>query len=405
MAFLSGSVSFSRYRVVGGSPKRLDENLMEKLRGHVIGKQRVQRSDREEVGWIGGRHILDREFDVEKNVILDCLHFGLRIDSARIPPDLLRAYVQQEYDSLRRTKGKAENGESGEARNAARLRRQAVDAARRRADEEIKQGRYQGMKQVPILWDTRDDILFVGSASPAVFERLYPIFRETFDRRLEPLSAGGMAHQFAESAGLARRLENLAAARVVGHPDGNGHGGPYWTASDPSSRDYLGNEFLLWLWHSLAEESDTLALADKSETAVMLVKRLTLDCPWAEFGRIAVTAEGPSRLAESLVAARTGKLPRSAGLILSRQDEQYEFTLQAETMSVSGAVLPPIEGAESGQARVEERVEQVRHLSRTIDLLYQSFLARRLSSEWADCQAAMTRWLTTSREAPLLATA
>mgnify|MGYP003343166066 CR=1 FL=1 len=37
------------------------------------------------------------------------------------------------------------------------------EEARRRADEEIKQGRYQGMKQVPILWDTRDDILFVSN--------------------------------------------------------------------------------------------------------------------------------------------------------------------------------------------------------------------------------------------------
>jgi len=45
MSFISGSVSFSRFRVIGGSPKRLDDNLMEKFRSHAIGKQRTLRKD------------------------------------------------------------------------------------------------------------------------------------------------------------------------------------------------------------------------------------------------------------------------------------------------------------------------------------------------------------------------
>ena len=39
---------------------------------------------------------------------------------------------------------------------------------------------------------------------------------------------------------------------------------------DENNRDYFGNEFLLWLWYVLENESDTLKLADKSEAAVML---------------------------------------------------------------------------------------------------------------------------------------
>src|SRR5437867_3273752 len=105
MSFLSGSVSFSRFHVVGGSPKRLDDALLEKLRAHAIGSQKVQRSDDVEVGWAGGRHLLDRTFDEERNVVLDCLHFGLRLDTARIPADLMRAYIEMELESL-----KAENG-------------------------------------------------------------------------------------------------------------------------------------------------------------------------------------------------------------------------------------------------------------------------------------------------------
>ena len=107
MAFLSGSVSFSRFEVVGGSPKRLDEQLLDKLRSKVIGKQRVQRPDHVEIGWVGGRHLLDRQFDVEKNILLECLHFGFRIDSASPPADLMRAYVEMELESLLKEGGNA----------------------------------------------------------------------------------------------------------------------------------------------------------------------------------------------------------------------------------------------------------------------------------------------------------
>jgi hypothetical protein len=386
MGFLSGSVSFSRFSVIGGSPKRLDDNLMDKFRAHAIGKQKVMRSDREETGWIGGRHLLDREFGVEKNVILDCLHFGLRIDSARVPPDLLRAYVQQEFDAVRE-----KHGGNGNGRSLARLRKQATEAARHRAEQEIKEGRFRSQRQFPILWDTRNDVLFVAAAQPAVIERLQRIFRETFDKRLEPLTAGRAGYQWADQAGQSRRIESARPACFVPHPDGNGHAEVFWATKDPASRDYLGNEFLLWLWHTLSEETDSISLSDQGEAAVVIVKHITVECPWAQFGRAVITADGPSRLAESRRAIATGKLPRRIGLLVTRQEEQYEFILQAETLTVSAAVLPPVE--ENGRTRVEERVEQVRHLSATVDLLFQSFLARRLSSDWPSDLERIAQWL------------
>ena len=48
--------------------------------------------------------------------------------------------------------------------------------------------------------------------------------------------------------------------------------------------DHLGNEFMVWLWHALQNDSDTVQLADGSEVAVMLTKTLTLDCPRGETG-------------------------------------------------------------------------------------------------------------------------
>lgn len=403
MPFLSGTVSFSRFRIAGGGPKRLDENLIEKFRQHRIGADRVQRSDNVEAGWIGGRHLLDLDFDVEKNVLLDCVHAGLRIDAARIPPDLLRAYSQLELESLLRDRTPG--------RGIGKLKRQAKEAAKKRAESEIKQGRYLSQRQFPILLDSRNDVLYSAATSPAVHERLHVLFRDTFAKRLEPMTAGERAAAWAEEKGLGRKLENLTPTLFVDAAEEHGEPEVYWTSGDPHSRDFLGNEFLLWLWFELAERGDTLKLPDGTEAAIMIVKQLALECPRAQTGKEVITCEGPTTLPEARRAIRSGKLPRKAGMIISRQGDQYAFVLQAETFNVSSAQLPKIEdriGDDSasdragddgagvmggGRLRAEERIEQIRHLSQSIDLLFATFLQRRLGAEWKKQTDEIRAWL------------
>lgn len=399
MAFLSGSVSYSRFRISGGGPKRLDENLLEKFRQHQIGADRVAHADHVEAGWIAGRHLLDLDFDVEKNVLLDCLHLGLRIDTARIPPDLLRAYMQQEFEALIR--------EGSGGRNQGRLKKQAKDSATRRAEQEIKQGRYRSFRQFPLLIDTRHDVVYFGGTSPSVQERLHQLFRDTFSKRLDAMTAGERANTWAEEKGMSRKLENVTPTLFVDPTDG-GQAEVYWTAHDPHSADYLGNEFLLWLWYQTAERGDTMKLDDGSEAAIVFVKQLALECPRAETGKEVITCDGPTTLPEAKRAIQAGKLPRKAGFLINRRGEQYAFVLQAETFSVSGAVLPKYEdrigedegakeggegAATSGRMRAEERVEQVRHLSETIDSVYAQFLKVRFGAQWREETEAIRAWL------------
>src|SRR5207302_4724738 len=129
---------------------------------------------------------------------------------------------------------------------------------------------------------------------------------------------------------------------------------------DENNRDFLGNEFLLWLWYVTDAESDLIGLADESEVAVMFARSLVLECPRGETGRQSITSDGPTRLPEARRAVQAGKLPRKAGLTLVRQDRQYELTLQAETLAINAARLPAPEGDDE-RTRHEERVNLVRH--------------------------------------------
>jgi hypothetical protein len=109
-------------------------------------------------------------------------------------------------------------------------------------------------------------------------------------------------------------------------------------------------------------------------------------------GRESITSEGPSSLPEAQRAIQAGKLPRKAGLTLVRHDKQYELTLQAESLAISGAKLPPPDETEE-RPRLEERVTCLRHLIETLVLLYEAFTIRRLGSNWNKELAAIQKWL------------
>ncbi len=390
MGFFSGRVTFARYRVKGPAPGVFGPEHLERLQGHQIGKQKVASSDGVEVGWTAGDHILDTRFDLAKNVVNETLNFALRVDQQKIPGDLLRAYTVTELQAA------AEKNPSG--RPSARQKREARDAARERLEDEAKDGRFLKRKAYPVLWDALSNELLVGTTSMNVVDRLHTHFEQTFGLRFEPLTAGRMAFQFAEARQQTRGVDDAAPAAFV---PGVTPGEMAW-APDEGSRDFLGNEFLMWLWYQLDSESDTIALSDKSEAAVMLARTLTLECPRAQTGKETIQSDGPTRLPEARRAIQSGKLPRKAGLIVVRHDNQYEFTLQAETLAVAGAKLPaPEEGDE--RARLEERVSLLRGFLETLDLLYDAFATVRLSENWSKELEKIQKWLAREERSRLAA--
>ena len=162
-------------------------------------------------------------------------------------------------------------------------------------------------------------------------------------------------------------------------------------APDEASRDFLGNEFLLWLWFTLDN--------DRHPPPVRQLRGVGDAGPDADAGMSAgqtgketIQSDGPTRLPEARRAIQAGKLPRKAGLILVRHDQQYELTLQAETLAVSGAKLPAPEGNEERE-RMEERVVLLRSFLETMDLLYDAFARVRLSEKWPKELARVQKWL------------
>jgi hypothetical protein len=380
MAFLSGRVQFVRFKVKGRAHKTFDTDHIDRLTSRAIGKARVISSDGVDVGWTAGDHLLDTHFNLEKNVINDALHFAFRVDQMKIPGDLLRAYTQVELE------GMAAGNPSG--RLSAKQKREARQAARERLEEEAKDGRYLQRRTHSVLWDAPSNELLVATTAQGAIDRLLTLFNQTFGSGFELQGAGHRAYDLAELREQGRNVDDATPTIFV---TGGSAKELVW-APDETNRDFLGNEFLLWLWFVVETEGDTFKLADESEIAIMLARTLVLECPRGQTGRESITSDAPTKLPEARRAVQSGKLPRKAGLTLVRHDRTYELNLHAESLGVSACKLPASD-EEDDRARIEERITFLRHLVESLDLLYDVFGKRRLGADWSKEVTRMRRWL------------
>jgi hypothetical protein len=379
MGFFTGRLTCMRFRVGGRSLRSFGPDHLEQLANHAIGKQRIAAADGSSMGWIAADHILDTRFDLAKNIVSDALHFALRIDTLNIPADLLRAYTQVELEGL------AAGNPSGLPSN--RQKREARQLANDRLEKEAQDGRFIRRKAIPLLWDAPSGELLVGTTGITAIERLHTLFHQTFNRGFELHGAGRQAFQHAEVHNQTRGVDDAVPSAFVSGMAGN----VAWLP-DEANRDFLCDEFLLWLWFILETESDTLTLTDASEVTVTLTRTLVLECPRGQTGRESIHSDAPTRLPEARRAIQSGKLPRKTGFTLVRHDHQYELTLHAETLALTAAMLPLPEAMED-RPRLEERIGQIRHLLETLDLLYAAFCRRRCGAEWTKELARIKKWL------------
>jgi len=381
MGFLQGRVTWERFEV-GGKAVPLSKVHVETLERHSIDERVGAGGDGTSVGFVGGDHVLDLQFGLEKNIVNDALYAAIRVDAVKIPGELKKAWLEMEI-----AERAAENPSGFPTR---KQKQEAKEAVEERIQQEGEDGRFKTMRYFPFLWDSRQEVVYLGSSSESVVERFVPLFEDAFDRPLTRLSAGGVARDKAKEKKLTRTFEDLAPAAFFGAA--NKSYSVSWLGDGRASHDFLGNEFLLWLWWNVEGEADSIRLPDDSSVAVMMSRTLSLECPLAETGKETISHEAPIRLPEAKHAVRLGKLPRKSGLTLNRHDEQYELTFTAETLGVASAALPRLESQTFSEQR-QDRVDQIRHLTETLDLLFGAFIERRLSSSWTGDLKKLRAWL------------
>lgn len=385
MGFAAGSISFRRFAVIGAGPAAPDQSLLERLSEHALRPGEIGVPEEVEYGWSGGRHILDGSFSFEHNVFADALHFALRVDTNKVPGELKKAHQLMEEEAVA-----ASNPSGFISKNQKRDVRETV---RRKIDDELRSGKFRRSKLLPVLWDLPAGIVYCN-ATGSSFEKLAEIFQRSFDLKLQPLTAGALALRTLEPVARRRDYEDLRPTRFVHGPNGEGEYPEYpWVAKGPEPKDFLGNEFLLWLWHEADHRGGIIGTESAGEVTVYIDRSLGLDCAYGQTGRDALHGTGPSRMPEAKDALRSGKLPRKAGIILDAFSRQFSFTLSAETLALGGARLPDVEDADTPRVVFEERIALLGDLCKAMDALFQTFLKARASSSWEGQVGGMRKWI------------
>ncbi len=397
MSFRSGRIGYARFRILGDAPLSVDEALIKKLSSGAFSTAEIGEPQELESGFVAGRHVFDQEFDPELVNYGRFLLFGLRTDVNRVPPEIARAYRMLEES--------AQAAESGSGSVGRRERRAAREAAAEKCRQELAQGRFRRSRLTPLLWDLERQVLLAPVSGDKLTTSLREVFLRVFGCRLQPLSAGGLAWDLSSARGMTGRLEDARPARLSAPPSESGDGSPAvpWCAGGPEPKDYLGNEFLIWLW-SRVDANEGFFSTPVGEVGIVIDRTLESQSCWEDGGRCTLAGDAPTNWREAGVALKSGKWPRRIGLVLGAKGTAFSCTFQGDRFSVAGLNWTESDNARTIREETETRLERITDFDEALVGLFDTYIRERLSDHWPVVRQKTEHWIRdrpASRSKPL----
>jgi len=393
MPFRSGSVSYRRFRVSSDVQRGVDDALLGELAANVLTPPSVGAPPELQAGFVAGRHVLDESFERGVCAYEHLLLAGVRIDVNRMPSELRRAYraIEESARAAASPTGFLSRGE----------KRQAHEEAERRCERELAEGKHRRSRLVPMLWDLPRGLLLMPVSGERVEQAVRDLFQSALGMRVQGRSAGSLAWDLLSDKGFGNAIDDARPSAFTASPVDRGGSGESaigehpevpWAQAGAEPKDFLGNEFLMWLW-CITETDEGLVETADGEVAIVIDRALELDCAWGVTGRTSLRGEAPTRLAEATKALHHGKWLRRCGLIVSHRGQQWTLSLQGDRFAIAGAALPPIEKAETQRDETEQRLALTLDLDRALLAMYEAFLRLRLGREWESWRSRIAEWI------------
>lgn len=379
MGFASGTVTCRRFYVSGAALGEVDDAFIAQLNEYAFGN-RGSADPTVQLGWINPTHLYDNRLSGEKIGFGRFAHLALRIDKLGVPGNVAKSLMKMEEEAALAASGREYLSKTE--------RRLAREAGKVRIEQELKSGAYRRIASYPLLLDLEANTLLLGNTSSAVGDRLLELFGNTFSRALIPADADQVAERLLGAN--TRVLEQLRPFHLVAVPgDFGGEPG----LPDANSVQFLGKEFLTWLWFLIdTQQTEGLRLRSGDDVAVMIDRTLRLECDFRLTGTDVITGDAPAGLPEARAALAIGKQPTKAGLLLGSALGEFAFTLDGPRMNVAGLVLPANEEEGDPRGVLEDRFEKTFDCYALLDLLFEAFLRQRTAGAWSETHVAMSAW-------------
>ena len=358
MPFDRGSITFSMFDLAGDIP----EDFAEKFAAAKAGTLDSVTAE-PQFGWVTGRHLLDTAIDAGSAQSGGSYYLTLRQAVRKIPASLLNALCRREEQAFL----------------AANPGRDYVSGKDKKRIKEDVIARHiskmpPALSGISMVLEPNDKYLYLGAASQSQID----LFIENFYRvtKMEPL-------QLTPALILEREFHTTCAA----FPALKLNDSPVIPA-DPQ----VGRDFLTWLLYY----SETVGKLnfENNEFDIMLEAPLVLidENEARGAGETTVKKGGsPLRSAEAKAAINVGKKLKKAKLTITRMNQIWSGTFDADRFVFTGFKLP--EGEEMNEDEIfAERIQNLEIFRAALIGYFKAFAAAMLGDEFEKTQQAVRDW-------------
>jgi hypothetical protein len=148
---------------------------------------------------------------------------------------------------------------------------------------------------------------------------------------------------------------------------------------------FLGNEFLTWLWFMIETDQDRLRQYDPDLLSLNIGSRMVLE-NMRNNAKETITIKGDdANLEEGLVALKKGAVVTEMHLSYKTVGQHWLFSLKGESLNISNLKLPetgPVETPEDLEGVVIEKVYLLEKVIGLVNNLFSQFIKLRVSDTW-----------------------
>ncbi len=148
---------------------------------------------------------------------------------------------------------------------------------------------------------------------------------------------------------------------------------------------FLGNEFLTWLWFMIETDQNSLRQYDPDLISLNIGSRLVLENT-RNNAKETITIKGDeANLEEGLVALKKGAVVTEMHLSYKSVGQDWLFSLKGESLNISNLKLPetgPVETPEDLEGVVIEKVYLLEKVIGLVNNLFSQFIKLRVSDTW-----------------------
>jgi len=160
--------------------------------------------------------------------------------------------------------------------------------------------------------------------------------------------------------------------------------------------EFLGNEFLVWLWFRSETDRGLFDLGEKGTAELWFDGKITLQSE-TERGVETITCAGETpNMKEARFALAEDKRIIQAAIKLDTGDNQWSFILDSTWMNFKTFKSPKViqDREEDPDGIFYEKMFLIEEAVSVMDEIYQSFIKLRVSPEWeTEERPALIKWI------------